>query len=188
MSKRILRTLFVVACIAAAGAMECGEARAEPLKITVTKPHPEHERHRWFAKQFICMRDTVYTESRGEPVLGQLLVALVLKERAAENRRYWGGDTLCGAAYAVSVAKSGILVSQFSGPIHHPVVVPESDWELVRTEDLVQQVIYGLWEPPPQFACVRYYLNTDTADPSRAAWFKKLRFAGKVGKHSFYCD
>ncbi|CAF1088066.1 unnamed protein product [Brachionus calyciflorus] len=37
---------------------------------------------------------TIYAEARGEPVMGQIWVAWVIKNRARQNRQYWGGNTI----------------------------------------------------------------------------------------------
>ena len=37
---------------------------------------------------------TIYAEARGEPVEGQAWVGWVIKNRAAKNRSYWGGNVI----------------------------------------------------------------------------------------------
>nr|CAH0108845.1 unnamed protein product [Daphnia galeata] len=42
------------------------------------------------------LHKTIFAEARGESELGQRAVAWVIKNRADQNRDYWGGDTIAG--------------------------------------------------------------------------------------------
>jgi len=179
---------LILAAAAALFVILGGWASAEPLKITVNKPNLVLDRDLWYKAQVRCLRETVYTEARGENEEGQLLVAYVVAQRALENRRDWGGGTICDVAYAIRIKKNGKVTSQFSGPIHHPVKVPEGDQNLVKAEEVAMRVLRRQWKPKENFACARYYFSEKDADPTRAEWFKNLQRAGKVGNHTFFCE
>lgn len=49
------------------------------------------------AKQVTCLATNIYHEARGEPVEGQLAVALVTLNRVASNKFH---NTVCGVVYA----------------------------------------------------------------------------------------
>jgi N-acetylmuramoyl-L-alanine amidase len=42
------------------------------------------------------LHKTIFAEARGEPELGQRAVAWVIRNRAEQNRDYWGGESIAG--------------------------------------------------------------------------------------------
>lgn len=158
--------LRVLALAIAALAGVCGEARAaDPL-----------------IKQLRCMRDAVYTEARGQPELGQLMVAHVIYVRARGDR-----TKFCDEVYKQYRKKDGTRVSQFSGPVHHPVTLKDDDPRLLQASLVAVRVGLGHFVPPEHLRCASNYLNPAGSDPVRLRWFGTLRFAGTVKDHNFYC-
>jgi spore germination cell wall hydrolase CwlJ-like protein len=182
----ILRTLLVAACVAAGGAIGGGEAKAEPLKITITPPDREREYERWWNLQLRCMADAIYTEARGESPYAQRMVAYVILRRMWEARPEWP-QSPCGNVYHIRFRKDGEMVSQFEGPVHKPVGVSDTDREYLRSTLAALEVMQGFWKPEPQHTCVIAYQNKVHARGSRQGWFKKLDYVGDIDQHSFYC-
>jgi hypothetical protein len=134
-------------------------------------------------EQLRCMRDAVYTEARGESQLGQLMVAYVVYVRARGDR-----SKFCSVVYEQRRKKDGTVVSQFSGPTHHPVAMDDADPKLLQASIIAVHVGLGHFMPEEKkLRCSWGYLNRAEADPARAAWFSRLRFADTVDRHSFYC-
>lgn len=176
-----MRKRMCVLRVAAVAAMLAsslnGEAKAEPDFLT--------NRVQWYKAQIRCLRDAIYTEARGESDFGQRMVAWVVAQRALDNNPHFGGSTICQVVYATKRAK-GRLISQFSGPVHHPVKVADDDPVLVRAEHNARRVLMGGWEPEGELRLARYYQQPERADPKRSAWFGTLKAVERVGNHVFY--
>lgn len=181
MRKR-MRMSVVIAVAVTLASLICGEARAEPYK----EPDFLTDRVQWYKAQIRCLRDAVYTEARGEDDYGQRMVAWVVAGRALDNLPHFGGGTICKVVYATHRNKKGQLVSQFSGPTHHPVKVPDDDPVLRRAEYNARRVLLGSWQPKEELREARYYQRPEHADRARSAWFKKLQAIHWVGNHIFY--
>lgn len=179
-----MRTLFL-AVLAGAAILASGPAKPEPLKITVTLPSRERDYERWWNLQLRCIADAVYTEARGEDEYAQHLVAHVIMRRIWEHRPEWPA-TPCGNVYKVTIQK-GELVSQFSGPVHIPVAVSDTDREYLRSTLVAVEVMLGYWKPKPEHACAIAYQNKKQAAAKRQGWFETLAYIGTLGKHAFYC-
>jgi len=134
------------------------------------------------AQNIRCIRDTIYTEARGENEYGRALVGYVLLSRWRDQK----SRSLCELAYQVDV-KGGKRVSQFSGNIYHPVLFDDEDPRLQEIARLAVWVYLGYFEPLPQHRCARAYQRIEHADPNRQGWFSTLRLITKVGNHTFYC-
>jgi hypothetical protein len=170
---------------AVAAGVLCGEARAEPLRIKMELPQPS-EYNLWLRKQIQCVRDAIYTEARGESDYGKLMVAYVVVNRWKTRPQAWGNSP-CQVVYQIGLNKRGGLVSQFSGPIHHPVVLPDTDPELMRAAVIAIRVLLGYELPQEEHRCSIAYQRIEHADSKRQTWFTTLRSLGKIDNHTHYC-
>lgn len=132
--------------------------------------------------QLRCVRDAVYTEARGEPELGQLLVAYVVYVRAKKDR-----SALCEKVYEQLRGKNGSVSTQFAGPVYHPVRLADDDERLHAASLVAVRVALGHFMPEEKLRCITHYQNIQTADPKRSVWFNNLTPVATVGKHTFYC-
>lgn len=111
----------------------------------------------------LCLAVVIYTEARGEPIDGQLLVAEVVLNRV-QSPRY--PDDICPVAYDKH---------QFSG-VKNEVDVDDPAFEIAL--ELAVRAIQG------------DTLGTDAthyhADHITPYWASKLTRVGKYGAHIFY--
>jgi len=114
-----------------------------------------------------CLALVVYTEARGEPLDGQLLVAEVVLNRV-QSESY--PDTVCAVAFEPH---------QFSGlnpvpDLEKILVDPAWETSIDIATDTLQGATLGL-------GATHYHNNTVTP-----FWTKKLEPLGKFGNHLFY--
>ena len=122
----------------------------------------------------------VYHEARGESALGRQMVAYVTVERARENRREWGGNTIHGVVYHGC---------QFSWTCDPNIGAPRNAEAWEAAENAAILVALGLFNPPPVLEDARYYMNPDAASQRGRCWFaENLRQIGMVGRHYFYTE
>lgn len=132
-----------------------------------------------------CARDLVYTEARGESEYGQMLVIWTVMRRMQERRPEWSGS-FCDNVYNVRIVGTR-MVSQYAGPIHKPVVLPDNDPELIKIAQLAIRVLFGYVTVRPEHRCAIAYQRPEHADPRNQDWFSTLKPLGRVGNHNFYC-
>ncbi len=178
----------VVVVVAAVAAIFCGTAAQavplpKPRSATIKQLVPtQAELDDRLIRDIRCLRDTIYTEARGENEYGQAMVAFTLLNRYRQAR----GKTICDLAYQVD-KRNGKMVSQFSGNIHHMVTLQDDDPKLRPFAKMAVWVLLGYFTPLPQHRCVIAYQRIEHADPKRQGWFTTLQMVGKVGNHTFYC-
>lgn len=120
---------------------------------------------------------TLWGEARGEPLVGQLAVAWVIRNRAEWHPGQWWGHTpkqVC------------LLPSQFSvwfptdpncAKMHN---LPRTDPEYIHLREVVRSVFAGEIDDPTA-RCTHYeVLGTG------AAWAKNREFSVLLGRHAFY--
>lgn len=115
--------------------------------------------------QTTCITATVYTEAEGEPQLGKLAVAAVVRERARRSQ-----ITPC----AVVTARH-----QFSGLGRR--VGRLNLKAVVRSIGAARDSAWS--SAPANSGCAG---ATHFDNRSRAAWTRKFRVVCRVGKHTFY--
>lgn len=116
-----------------------------------------------------CLALVVYTEARGEPLDGQLLVAEVVLNRV-QMESY--PDKVCDVAFDHK---------QFSGlskPLDLETIFDDPAW------DTSVEVAYKALEGGILGLGASHYHNTKVTP----YWSKKLTVLGKYGKHIFYIE
>ncbi len=114
-----------------------------------------------------CLALVVYTEARGEPLDGQLLVAEVVLNRV-QSEKY--PDDVCSVAFEPH---------QFSGLKRTPdleTILVDPAWE--TSVDIAVEALQG----PTLGSGATHYHNTKVTP----YWANKLTRVGKYGKHIFY--
>ncbi|HVV38809.1 MAG TPA: cell wall hydrolase [Candidatus Paceibacterota bacterium] len=134
----------------------------------------------FYRSQIIPMALNVYHEGRGEPELGQYMIAYVTLMRAADNRKQWGGKTIKGVVF------KGCQFSWTCDPKIKQKAPSGLAWE--KAKAIATWVALGFFEPPGELLKnARYYMNPDTSDPENRCWMATtFRQAGIVGNHYFY--
>jgi spore germination cell wall hydrolase CwlJ-like protein len=136
-------------------------------------------------KQLRCLRDTIYTEARGEDYQGKLLVAYVVLNRIEIDSKQWG-STPCEVAYKTHKNKKGRKVIQFNGPVEHPVTLNDNDPKLMEASQVAVRA-YLKYEPiPEKFKGIIAYQRPWHAVAGAQGWFDTLDKVGMVGNHLFY--
>lgn len=118
---------------------------------------------------------------------GQRMVVWVAAQRALENRRDFGGSTICQVAYKQTITKDGRVISQFSG-MHQELDLPFDHPKRTRAESNARAVLLGDWKPPLSLRPARFYLNPKISEKSRREWMEKRQKLGVVGDHHFYAE
>jgi spore germination cell wall hydrolase CwlJ-like protein len=116
-----------------------------------------------------CLALVVYTEARGEPLDGQLLVAEVVLNRVQSDMY---PDRVCDVAFDHK---------QFSGlgkPLDLETLFDDPAW------DTSVEVAYKALEGGTLGLGASHYHNTKVTP----YWSKKLTVLGKYGKHIFYLE
>jgi N-acetylmuramoyl-L-alanine amidase len=127
---------------------------------------------------------TVWGEARGEPPMGQIAVAWVIKNRAIQRRQsiahvclarsqfscWWGDDA---NATAVRERAYRMLTGE---------VIADAGW--LRTLQMAHQVLVGAVADPTQGS--DHYLTTALyQDPHRPAWASTMPVQCIIGRHTF---
>ena len=123
-----------------------------------------------------CLALVVYTEARGEPLDGQLLVAEVVLNRV-QMEQY--PDDVCTVAFQQH---------QFSGLKNTPdleTIFVDPAWQTsieVAVEALAQRSEHTALQGPTLGSGATHYHTTKVTP----YWSKKLTRVGKYGRHIFY--
>jgi spore germination cell wall hydrolase CwlJ-like protein len=121
-----------------------------------------------------CLAVTIYHESRGEPVSGQVAVGSVVLNRVQDKR--WP-NSVC------RVIKQPVQFSYLKrsgGPLDydHAPIKKDKHWELA-----VKSAAHSLMNGPlPELWGADHY-HADYVNP---VWNKKMRRVGKIGAHIFF--
>lgn len=121
-------------------------------------------------KQTECIATAVYSESRGEPIMGMASVAYVINNRVHDNRY---PDTACEVVYQQH---------QFTDiKLTKPDFTSKS-WK--RAVEIAAFTQVGLIDDETDGATM--YHNPDTSNPR---WdFSKLELVGNLKNHRFYIE
>ena len=116
---------------------------------------------------------TIYAEARGEPVDGQKEVGRVIRERAAQNKSYWGGNTIEG------VCKQPGQFECWNGV--NDIVINEPD-----VYDSIREWSDSMYDQPlrSDANCPDHYNNPDKE--GYPDWTKNCKQMHKIGNHQFY--
>lgn len=117
---------------------------------------------------------TVYAEARGECEEGQLWVAWVIKNRAAKNRDYWGGNTIRGVCLHSNQFECWNGCSDIQ--IHEPQIYK-------RIYGMCERVARAPLSQDPTGGC-DHYNNPD--DEGYPPWTNNVVKVRKIEKHQFY--
>ena len=111
----------------------------------------------------LCLALNIYHEARGEPIPGQIAVALVTLNRAKRQK-----EKICPVVYKPW---------QFSWTIHDALPIKERDswYRSVRIASFA-------WKYYDFTGGATHYHN-ETVNPT---WADKLTYLGKIGNHHFY--
>lgn len=117
---------------------------------------------------------TIYAEARGEPLEGQKWVAWVIKNRAHENRSYWGGSTIAGVClhpgqFECWNGRSDIHIRQ------------PSVYEDIRSWS--DSLYNASMRHDPTGGC-DHYNNPDKE--GYPAWTNNVELIRTIGSHNFY--
>jgi spore germination cell wall hydrolase CwlJ-like protein len=137
----------------------------------------ETQEGNFYSSRIYPLALNVYYEARGEPELGQLMVAYVTLKRAEENRLEWGGNTIFGVVFKGC---------QFSWTCSSDKKTPSGPaWDRAKMAAIL--VATGAFQPDPIAANARYYMNPDTSDQRGKCWMAtNLRQVALIGHHYFY--
>lgn len=116
-------------------------------------------------KEVTCLAKNIYFESRGEPIKGQIAVALVTLNRA-KHEDYPG--TVCGVVYEKG---------QFSWTSNPQRITNKDAWD--DAVDLAQAVLHGNITLP-NFNAIHFHNGS-----VRPKWKTKVRPL-KIGNHIFF--
>lgn len=122
-----------------------------------------------------CLAKTVYFESRGEPVFGQVLVSVVVSERSSSSRY---PTSLCDVVQ--EQRRPGRYMCQFTWYCDGKSDTPKD--EKLYLQSIALGVI-GMWVAP-LFPHLTHYHSTKV-NPDWSGW-DKLDRAGLIGTHYFY--
>jgi len=117
---------------------------------------------------------TIYAECRGEIIRGQQWVAWVIKNRARDNKSYWGGNTIKGVCLAPSQfqcwdGQTDIVINEQA--VYNTIVQWSGQvFDLPNNQDPTDDA--------------EYYNNPDIE--GYPAWTKNVNKIQKIGNHQFY--
>lgn len=137
-------------------------AQAEPQEFT-----PEAQQ---------CMIDNIFYEAKSEPLLGQILIAEVVKNRTADRR--WG-DTICETIYQRAQFSWTFLPAYKLWAFKQEFIHDYAD--IVANSSIIMSA-----STPTGFEGVNHYLRCDAKSPE--GWEDNYIFLGQVGAHCFYRD
>jgi len=143
--------------------------------ITIAQAEPQE----FTAEDEQCMIDNIFYEAVSEPLLGQILVAEVVKNRTNDER--WG-DTICETIYQPEQFSWTLI------PVYKLWAFKQEnieDYTAIATA-MANSDIFMSADAPAGFEGVNHYLRCDAKSPER--WEDKMEFLGQVGAHCFYRD
>jgi len=126
------------------------------------------------------LADTLYLEARGESQQGQEWVAWVIKNRAASNMEFWGGNDIRNVC---------LHPRQFecwngrNSPLVPEELKPEEKeaWKLAK--EIAETVINASLEDDPTGGCDHYNNPSKEGYPD---WTENCEKVEKIGAHQFY--
>jgi hypothetical protein len=133
--------------------------------------------------ELYCLTLAIYFEggSTGEPEIGQRHIARVITERAKENRRYWGGNTICGVVF---YQRSKTCQFSFAClPLARRTPKRNELWH--RSKAVANDALAGRNDEPD--GLIRYYMNARLSALKNVCAFRK-EFVPVVnaGRHEFF--
>jgi hypothetical protein len=130
-----------------------------------------------------CLTLAIYFEggSTFEPEIGQRHIARVITERAKADRRYWGGNTICGVVFYKS---KGVCQFSFAClPMARRTPRKNVLWQ--ASEAVAVDALEGRNGDPD--ASIRYYMNEKLSALKNVCAFKKEFVpVTKAGTHEFF--
>jgi vacuolar-type H+-ATPase subunit H len=130
-----------------------------------------------------CLTLAIYFEggSTYEPEIGQRHIARVITERAKANRRYWGGNTICGVVFYKA---KGVCQFSFAClPMARRTPRKNVLWQ--ASEAVAVDALEGRNGDPD--ASIRYYMNAElSALKNVCAFRKEFVRVTKAGTHEFF--
>jgi spore germination cell wall hydrolase CwlJ-like protein len=170
----------LAACIVLAGA-----AYAKPVSVSETGRAPIEIQSRDIVAETnrYCLTLAIYFEggSTFEPEIGQRHIARVITERAKADRRYWGGNTICGVVFYKS---KGVCQFSFAClPMARRTPRKNVLWQ--ASEAVATDALEGRNGDPD--ASIRYYMNEKLSALKNVCAFKKEFVpVTKAGTHEFF--
>jgi hypothetical protein len=155
----------------------------EPPPATTPVPFQIETRDIVAETELYCLTLAIYFEggSTREPEIGQRHIARVITERAKANRRYWGGNTICGVVF-YKKAKT----CQFSFaclPLARRTPRMNELW--AQSAAVARDAIEGRNEEPD--GSIRYYMNARlSALKNVCAFRKEFVPVTTAGTHEFF--
>ena len=170
-----LAASIVLAGSAYAKLVPVSEAGRAPIEIQSRDVVAETERY--------CLTLAIYFEggSTFEPEIGQRHIARVITERAKADRRYWGGNTICGVVFYRS---KGVCQFSFAClPMARRTPKRNVLWHASAV--VAVDAIEGRNDDPD--ASIRYYMNEElSALKNVCAFRKEFVPVTKAGRHEFF--
>jgi hypothetical protein len=171
----VLGASIVLAGPAYAKLVSVSESGRAPVQIQNRDVVAETERY--------CLTLAIYFEggSTFEPEIGQRHIARVITERAKADRRYWGGNTICGVVFYKA---KGVCQFSFAClPMARRTPRKNVLWH--ASEAVAVDALEGRNEDPD--ASIRYYMNAElSALKNVCAFRKEFVRVTKAGTHEFF--
>ncbi|MBX9829503.1 MAG: cell wall hydrolase [Xanthobacteraceae bacterium] len=174
-----------IATALAASILLAGSAYAKLISVSETGRAPIEIQSRDVVAETerYCLTLAIYFEggSTFEPEIGQRHIARVITERAKADRRYWGGNTICGVVFYKSKG-----VCQFSfACLPMARRTPKKNLLWHASEAVAVDAIEGRNDDPD--ASIRYYMNEElSALKNVCAFRKEFVPVAKAGRHEFF--
>ena len=160
-------------------------AYAKPAQVPETGRAPIQIQTRDIVAEtdLYCLTLAIYFEggSTFEPEIGQRHIARVITERAKADRRYWGGNTICGVVF---YKRKGVCQFSFAClPIARRTPRKNVLWQ--ASEAVAVDALAGRNDDPD--ASIRYYMNAElSALKNVCAFRKQFVRVTKAGTHEFF--
>nr|WP_246500089.1 cell wall hydrolase [Azospirillum soli] len=177
-----MRPLFVRMNRWAAGALALTLLIALPSSVKAAGPDCAAQRQ----DEVTCLACNIYHESRGQPELGQLAVAMVTVNRLRSPNF---PKTICNVVWEKGIDyRTGRMVAQFSWTLDDrpDVVLEPAAWESAKS--IAARALATLASSPvaiPDPSAGALYFHADYVTPD---WSEDpaLRLATRIGNHLFY--
>jgi vacuolar-type H+-ATPase subunit H len=174
-----------IATVLGAGIVLASAAYAKPVSVSESGRTPIQTQSRDVVAETerYCLTLAIYFEggSTFEPEIGQRHIARVITERAKADRRYWGGNTICGVVFYKA---KGVCQFSFAClPIARRTPRKNVLWH--ASEAVAVDALEGRNEDPD--ASIRYYMNAElSALKNVCAFRKEFVRVTKAGTHEFF--
>ena len=162
-----------------------GAAYAKPVSVTESARVPIDIQTRDIVAETdrYCLTLAIYFEggSTYEPEIGQRHIARVITERAKADRRYWGGNTICGVVF---YKRKGVCQFSFAClPMARRTPRKNMLWR--ASEAVAVDALEGRNDDPD--ASIRYYMNEKLSALKNVCSFRKEFVpVTKAGTHEFF--